>query len=637
MHHYFEAITNTSGDSLVGYFGRVINRTNNNTVTLASDDNGTPIVVVSGIENMAKTDNFGNLDFYVEPGTYDLEIYAPNATSLIMRVPNVAMDSGKGEKGDEGEPGPPGAADNTYTTFASLIASDPARKSARLVPEAGETEPAGNFNYIGGTWVRQQDDGLTFQQAGAGAVPRTTRDKARERVSVLDFYRATDPDTTNAFLSARDECEKTGKTLWVPTSPVPYLNSETVRVSGSFDIRGEGAEKTLITMNSAVAKPVFEVTPPNNQVILGMWLAGMQLRCSGGAAACDGVVVRSAPTNSTIRQCQFDNLWIRDCRRGLSLEGVVYRNFFSNITVQGTSDIGVYCDAGFVDVTYNTFEQMEVTNVGNGAWAYYIHSNNSIFDTLTSDGVAYFSSPGGVLRGYKLETIQADTFPEGAGKDANGMCLILNQMQLVDAASCIGVLPSKRRYFMRVIGTNTSIRGTRFTPPQPINPYFFEDGSGGTVDGTYMEGIRTPVETATKRFVEDAHTDEILNRWLFSACDDITKRSARRQQGTWTPNFSAEWTTPPSGVAGTWRRSGDKVLYIATGTGGVCTAGAAIGGLPQMDGAPMHNTRGNGQLVSPTQASPCLITAPSETTLRSFRALNIPAADEWTLVVEAGA
>jgi len=108
MHHYFEAITNTSGDSLVGYFGRVINRANNNTVTLASDDNGTPIIVVSGVENMAKTDDFGNLDFYVEPGTYDLEIYAPNATSLIMRVPNVAMSSSKGDRGDPGPEGPQG-------------------------------------------------------------------------------------------------------------------------------------------------------------------------------------------------------------------------------------------------------------------------------------------------------------------------------------------------------------------------------------------------------------------------------------------------------------------------------------------------------------------------------------------------
>lgn len=627
MHHYFEAITNTSGDSLVGYFGRVINRTNNNTVTLASDDNGTPIVVVSGIENMAKTDNFGNLDFYVEPGTYDLEIYAPNATSLIMRVPNVAMDSGKGEKGDEGKPGPPGAADNTYTTFASLIASDPARKSARLVPEPGETEPAGNFNYIGGIWVRQQDDGLTFQQAGAGAVPRTTRDKARERVSVPDYRQQGDVDDTAAFKRARDYCQQTGKTLWVPAGS--YTISDTISVSGSFDIRGEGAERSLITMVSATAKPMFDVSPPNNVVVLGMWFSGMQLRCSGGSAVCDGVIVRSAPVNSTIRQCQFDNLWIRDCRRGFSLQGVIYRNFITNITVQGTTDHGFYCDAGFVDVTYNTFAQLEVTNVADGAHAYYLHSNNSLFDMLTSDGVAYFSSPGGVLRNYKLETIQANSFPVSVGP----ACVLLNQMQIVDAASCIGVSPSKRSYFLRIVGTSTSIRGTRFTSPQPINPYFFEDGSGGTVDGTYMEGTRG----TDKRFVEDAHTDEILNRWLFSACDDITKRSARRQQGTWTPNFSAEWTTPPSGVAGTWRRSGDKVLYIATGTGGVCTAGAAIGGLPQMDGAPMHNTRGNGQLVSPTQASPCLITAPSETTLRSFRALNIPAADEWTLVVEAGA
>lgn len=466
-----------------------------------------------------------------------------------------------------------------------------------------------------------------FLQAGAGAVPRTTRDKVRERVSVSDYRQAGDADDTAAFKRARDYCQQTGKTLWVPAGS--YTISDTISVSGSFDIRGEGAERSLITMVSATVKPMFDVSPPNNVVVLGMWLSGLQLRCSGGSAVCDGVIVRSAPVNSTIRQCQFDNLWIRDCRRGFSLQGVIYRNFITNITVQGTTDHGFYCDAGFVDVTYNTFAQLEVTNVADGAHAYYLHSNNSLFDMLTSDGVAYFSSPGGVLRNYKLETIQANSFPVSVGP----ACVLLNQMQIVDAASCIGVSPSKRSYFLRIVGTSTSIRGTRFTSPQPINPYFFEDGSGGTVDGTYMEGTRG----TDKRFVEDAHTDEILNRWLFSACDDITKRSARRQQGTWTPNFSAEWTTPPSGVAGTWRRSGDKVLYIATGTGGVCTAGAAIGGLPQMDGAPMHNTRGNGQLVSPTQASPCLITSPSETTLRSFRALNIPAADEWTLVVEAGA
>jgi len=107
MHHFFDAITNTAGDSLIGYFARVINRTTLAEITLSADDNGTPIVTKSGVENMAKTDVYGNLSLYVEPGTYHLDIYAPNATSFIFRVSDVAMNSSKGDKGDRGEPGPP--------------------------------------------------------------------------------------------------------------------------------------------------------------------------------------------------------------------------------------------------------------------------------------------------------------------------------------------------------------------------------------------------------------------------------------------------------------------------------------------------------------------------------------------------
>lgn len=108
MHHFFEAITNTAGDSLIGYFARVINRTTQNTVTLSSDENGTPIVVVSGVENMAKTDDYGNLSLYVDPGTYHLDIYAPNTTTFLYRVSDVAMNSTKGDAGPQGDQGPAG-------------------------------------------------------------------------------------------------------------------------------------------------------------------------------------------------------------------------------------------------------------------------------------------------------------------------------------------------------------------------------------------------------------------------------------------------------------------------------------------------------------------------------------------------
>lgn len=108
MYHFFEAITNKSGDSLIGYFARVVDRATEQTVPLFSDENGTPIVVVSGVEDAAKTDDYGNLSVYVDSGTYHLDIYAPNATSLAFRVRNVPMLSGIGPQGEPGPAGPEG-------------------------------------------------------------------------------------------------------------------------------------------------------------------------------------------------------------------------------------------------------------------------------------------------------------------------------------------------------------------------------------------------------------------------------------------------------------------------------------------------------------------------------------------------
>ncbi|RYE99386.1 MAG: hypothetical protein EOO77_35620, partial [Oxalobacteraceae bacterium] len=153
MHHYFEAITNTSGDSLIGYFGQVIDPTTNNVVPIAADDNGTPIVTVSGVTNMAKTDAYGNLDFYVAPGTYHLNIYAPNGTSLQLQVKNVAMNSTKGDTGAPGLQGDPGPAGQG---LADVMAPTGASK-------------------------------VGFTQSGTGAVTRDGLVKLRERVTLRDF------------------------------------------------------------------------------------------------------------------------------------------------------------------------------------------------------------------------------------------------------------------------------------------------------------------------------------------------------------------------------------------------------------------------------------------------------------------
>ena len=164
MHHFFEAITNTAGQSLIGYFARVINPTTQMQVALASDDAGTPIQVVSGVANMAKTDEFGNLSLYVTPGTYNLDIYGPDATSFLFSVKNIAMNSSKGDPGDPGLQGPPGEADNTYTTLAAFKASDIARKTASLVGVSGVAD--GRFNWTPGNFAGQDDDKIVVKADG---------------------------------------------------------------------------------------------------------------------------------------------------------------------------------------------------------------------------------------------------------------------------------------------------------------------------------------------------------------------------------------------------------------------------------------------------------------------------------------
>lgn len=90
MYHYFNAITNKAGDALVGYFVRALD-SNGDAVSIYADENATPIVSVSGIADMAKVDANGNASFYIESGTYDLAIYAPDSTTLYLTVRDLPM------------------------------------------------------------------------------------------------------------------------------------------------------------------------------------------------------------------------------------------------------------------------------------------------------------------------------------------------------------------------------------------------------------------------------------------------------------------------------------------------------------------------------------------------------------------
>lgn len=277
MHHYFEALTNTSGESLIGYFARVIDPDTQATVTLASDESGTPIATVSGVANMAKTDDYGNIDFYVAPGIYHLDIYATDSTTFRFRVPNVGMQSVQGEQGPQGDKGDPGPAGNVADTLATLKASAIAN-GTMIYDEATFTWTAGDYsaleddvNYVAsndvaitsGAWVRQSAAKVRVQQAGNGAVIRDAQAKLRESVSVLDFGAVGDgvTDDSAAFQAALD----TGKAVFAPKGSYMISSPITTTASGQR-IYGESCHSTYLVTPSSSTNDIVRIANSHCEV-----------------------------------------------------------------------------------------------------------------------------------------------------------------------------------------------------------------------------------------------------------------------------------------------------------------------------------------------------------------------------------
>lgn len=258
--HFFQAITNTRGESLVGYYARVIDPTTQAVVPIYSDNNGTPIVTVSGIANMAKTDSAGNLSFFVDPGTYHLDIYQPDASTFLKRIPSLPMTAQKGEPGDKGDTGDPGPADNTYTPetggLTAFKASDVSRGKASLLRlpgiadgdvywKPGDTTPDDGQNYFvstfpgaNGRWVRQGAEGVAFSAASGGPL-RDLLSKARETVSVEDFGAVGDgiADDLTAFRAAISYLNSRGGGELLLTRRA-YLISRPIDMETNVVIRG---------------------------------------------------------------------------------------------------------------------------------------------------------------------------------------------------------------------------------------------------------------------------------------------------------------------------------------------------------------------------------------------------------------
>lgn len=299
MHHFFEAITNTAGQSLIGYFARVINPTTQMQVTLASDDAGTPIQVVSGVANMAKTDEFGNLSLYVTPGTYNLDIYGPDATSFLYRVPNVAMNSSKGDPGDPGPPGPQGEGlDDVIAPTGSTL--------------------------------------VGFRADGTGAANRTVKQKLAEQPSVADrgaFPGLTADQTAFIQLAIDLRAAAGGGDVYVPSGTYRVRD---LRFKTSVNLIAQGAV-TFKLFNPAISGYIAKALGQSDIQVHGITFdctteAGMEGSLGGVQVTSNGATISS---RVNFYDCVF--------RNAQNVGWVEFRG--------GTTDSGAY-DCQFYDHHY---------------------------------------------------------------------------------------------------------------------------------------------------------------------------------------------------------------------------------------------------------------------------------------------
>lgn len=442
---------------------------------------------------------------------------------------------------------------------------------------------------------------VPYMPAGDGAVSTDVQAALRglpvpvtQFGAVGDYDRDTNTgtDNTQAFRKAIAFALLTGARLTVPMGD--FKVTDTLEIENELILSGAGASLSHITMVSASVKPIIRISCPDNESIIGLIIEGIRFVCNGNGstAVCDGIEILGTDTNSSFRMCWIRDNQILNPRIGIKVDAVFYRNMVLGNTITSffdgeVTEYGIYINSAR-DVTYNIFMGNEVTAVGNGAWAYWIHSNYSQFINNTADGYCYFSSPGGAINTLSVETIYAE-FPPVT---PYGACVVvLDQVQVASNINIIGCVNSRATTGVKVIGTNTTINSTRFTAPQPNNSYLFDAGSSGVVNGTFMTGAVSKLE--------DSNSPTVLNRWIFNACNDITIRGGY-EEGTWTPSFSVsgeEWSTAPSVSSATYVKDGRVITLFLNFNGGVCPDYASIGGLPYTSGQVGTATMSSGNVA----------------------------------------
>jgi hypothetical protein len=588
MQKYQNNATTLRGDAIKGASVTV--------TTLAGDlatlysDNGT-----TAQANPIITGRDGEYSFYAADGRYNLSISAPGfvgeqISDFSLADPLTLVGTAAASAG--------AAAQVILTEFRDIYygarSSDPTTKPSGAAMAVGD-----EYFYTGGIpnllkrWngsLWQASDISTANLAASGGAGMVGADPALNYVAkTLGAMVFDDAINVMWYLSAAQRADVKARTYTVDCAATiqavlnlgmsqgravyapggGYRINAGLSIPASLVFYGDGSKRTNFKLFSNTVTQALAVPVPNNSAFIGGRIYGMGFDCSGGAAVCDGLVITTTLTNSALSQSTFHDLYIINVRDGVRIDGVIYMTYFGGITVSGSvARYGWYADSA-TEFIYNTFENLEVTNVQNGAYAYWLKSIASQFSNLTADGCCYFAGAYTGIRGLSVEGIYADTAP-------SIYCVQLNQVQSCDNVAIISIPNTKCQYGIDVFGKAVSINGVRIPDMgalmQPDSMFNLHQGDTGHITNCVAD--RSMVKK-----LEVNHTNAILNGYVFTACEAITSRNLQYQEGLWTPGY-ASWTTAPSTITAFYTKVGRMVTISLFANNGICPDFSTITGLP---------------------------------------------------------
>lgn len=344
-------------------------------------------------------------------------------------------------------------------------------------------------------------------------------------VNVLD--KGADPtgvaDSTSAIQAAINEAANrpnSGVSATVHLPAGTYKITNTLNINKDIKFIGDGGDATIINLAVSSAKEAIRLEPSVGGYIWFAELDGFRINCKSGAVAGDGIVV-TATAPAAVSQSYIRNVQIRDFRDGITFAGIVSNEVYIN-EIDNVKMVGATLVAGANDVryglriakaAYNTFRNIEITNVGNAGYAVFCDAAGSHFEQITTDGVSSIDSPWGVIDHWSIETIQCTT---PISSTALGITRLasLRSVVLLEVANSkceygIGISPGSQGFTISDVTIEQS-GGNR-----PNYPLTIPVNSKGTVINWKGAGA----------FLVESYTDaSYIENWRFINSLDITNR-----------------------------------------------------------------------------------------------------------------